>query len=128
MNQELLQTYQIKNMQTERKVFEKLFTTDKVELESQRYEFSILDDLKTEWKQKQLSGDSDILTNLRNKYKTGQVDIGTIINKLKPIEDAAKVLGDNAMISDISKFKMNLEMQGKRYAKMESILNQASKS
>jgi hypothetical protein len=44
MKQELLQTYQIKNMQTEKKVFEKLFADEKkVELSSQRYEFVLLD-------------------------------------------------------------------------------------
>jgi hypothetical protein len=115
-------------MQTERLVFEKLFTPDKVELKSQRYEFAILDDLKAEWKQKQLNGDSAQLTEMRNKYITGQVVIGSIINRLKPIEDAAKVLGDNAMISDIGKFKVNLDLQGKRYNKLEKILNDAAKA
>lgn len=35
-------------MQTERKVFEKLFTPDKVELESQKYDFGLIEDIRTQ--------------------------------------------------------------------------------
>jgi hypothetical protein len=45
---ELLQTYQINYMQTERKVFEKLFSPDKVEFESQKVEFGLIEDVRSQ--------------------------------------------------------------------------------
>ena len=116
-------------MQTERLVFEKLFTPDKVELASQRIELSIIDDLRKEITQKGVfDSDSALLTTLRNKSKTALVDLDTFSNRLKPIQDAVVTLNDDGLKRQLA--ALNVQIQGafKRHKKLESLLNEATKA
>lgn len=116
-------------MSIESKVFEKLFTADKVELASQRIELSIIDDLRKEITQKGIfNSDSALLTTLRNKSKTALVDLSTFSNKLKPIQDAVVTLNDDGLKRQLA--ALNVEIQGafNRHKKLESLLNEATKA
>jgi hypothetical protein len=116
-------------MQTEKKVFEKLFASDKVELESQRIELSIIDDLRKEITQKGVfDSDSALLATLRNKSKTALVDLGTFSNKLKPIQDAVITLNDDALKRQLAALDVAIQGAFKKHKKLESILSEAIKA
>jgi hypothetical protein len=84
MKQELLQTYQINYMQTERKVFEKLFSPDKVELESQKVELALADDIEASRNESIKYADSS--KALYNKAQAGLIQY---VNSLANVVQAS---------------------------------------
>lgn len=114
-------------MSIENRVFEAL--NAKVELQSQRYDFSIIDDLRKEFNQKGINvSNSELFANLRNKSKTALVDLGTISNQLKPIEDAIMTLKDDGLKRQLAAFKVDINGQFNRHKKLESLLTEAAKA
>lgn len=84
-------------MQTERKVFEKLFSPDKVELESQKFEFGILDDISNFLKSYSVVSDVAPIRNAAEKAEQSlnakKAKLEEIIKQIAKGKQMAKDLG-----------------------------------
>lgn len=77
-------------MNTNKKVFEKLFSGEKVELASQKYEFGVYDDIKALVKLADTAS-SQGKANQEKAFKA-MVDLNTLISKSKDYEKVQKDL------------------------------------
>ena len=98
-------------MQTERKVFEKLFTPDKVELASQKYEFALLDDAANLTKalkslNNQIKSDGDKANELYSKVsQNGEKALNAFSQASKLIDRIEQMFRDLGMPAEDPDYK-----------------------